>query len=288
MALGGGGQTSTIARDPGAALQAGKLSSLRARMGRAGRGAMLALSMMQASPTFGGRQDEAPRRDPVAELQASRHQAQKFANPGRIAPNLLAMNSSLNEDTDDGESDDDFSAQQAQDDDAMQQIADEAQSAEQGDGLSSLARMKSQVKARTNDALEKMAEKMAEEAEERMRAVVTDVAADTATGVDQGEMLLIPNTIGTGAKATRVGLSVFGDSLSPTVKQGMSKMGIPVMSMTKITDVFAYVGFLMQAADWTAIAAFVLPFVVILLLSYATCATQLDCSAKLGAQMLGI
>ena len=287
MALGGDGQTSTIARNPGAALQAGKISALRDRMGRAGRGAAVVLSMMQASPTFGGPQESAARPDPVAQLQAYRHQAQRFSNPGRVAPNLQAMNSSLNED-DDSEDGGGFAAQQAQDDDAMQQIADEAQSAEQGEGLSALARAKSQVKARTNDALEKMTEKLAEEAEERMRAVVTDVAADTATGVDQGEMLLIPNTIGTGAKAARVSLSVFGDSLSPAMKKGMSKMGIPVMSMTKITDVFAYVGFVMQAADWTAIAAFVLPFVVILLLSYATCITQLDCSAKLGAQMLGL
>lgn len=286
MALGGGGQTSTFARNPGAALQAGKLAALRERMGRTGRGEMRGLSMMQAGPSISGQREEVSRRDRVAELRASRHQAQRFATPGRIAPNLQAMNSSLNEDTDD--EDGVFADQQAQDD-AMQQIADEeTRSAEQSEDLSALARMKSRIKDQTDDAMQKMAQKVVEDAKERMNAVVVDASADTASGVDQGDMLLIANTIGTGVKATRVGLSIFGDSLSPTMKKGMSQMGIPVMSMTKITDVFAYVGFVMQAADWTALAAFALPFVVILLLSYATCATQLDCSAKLGAQMLGI
>lgn len=247
---------------------------------------MLGLSMMQAGASFGGQREDTPRPDPVAQLQASRHQAQRFATPGRIAPNLQAMNSSLGEDTDD--EDGGPAAQQAQDDDAMQQIVDESQAAEQGEGLSALARAKSRLKGQADDALQKLAEKGVAEAKERMNAVAVDAAADTATGVDQGDMLLIANTIGTGVKATRVGLSVFGDSLSPAMKKGMSEAGIPVMSMTKITDVFAYVGFVMQAADWTALAAFVLPFAVILLLSYATCATQLDCSAKLGAQMLGL
>lgn len=286
MALGGGGQTSTIARDPSAALQAGKLSALRGRMGRTGRGEMRGLSTMQAGTSLGGQRAEAPRRDRVAELQASRHQAQRFANPGRIAPNLQAMNSSINEDTDD--EDGDVAAQEVQDDDAMQQMADETEAAEQGEGLSALARTKSRIKGQADDAIQKMIQKSVDEAKERMTAVVTDVSADTATGVDQGDMLLVANTLGTGVKATRVGLSIFGDSLSPVMKKGMSSMGIPVMSMTKITDVFAYVGFIMQVVDWTAIAAFLLPFVVILLLSLAACATQLDCSVRFGANLLGI
>lgn len=248
---------------------------------------MLGLSMMQAGASFGEKREDAPRRDRVAELQASRHQAQRFANPGRIAPNLQAMNSYLSEDAE-ADDEDGFAAQQAQDDDIMQQLADETQTAEEGEGLSALARAKSRIKGRADDAAQKMVQKGVEEAKERMNAVVVDASADTASGMDQGDMLLVANTIGTGVKATRVSLSVFRDSLSPTIKKGMSSMGIPVMSMTKITDVFAYVGFIMQAVDWSAIAALVLPFVVILLLSYATCATQLDCSAKLGAQMLGL
>lgn len=247
---------------------------------------MSGLSMMQAGPSFGGKREEAPRRDRVAELRASRHQAQRFATPGRIAPNLQAMNSSLGEDSDD--EDEGFAAQQTQDDNVMQQIADEAQSAEQGEGLSALARAKSQVKAQVDNAAQKIAEKGLEEAKERMSAVVVDISADTASGADQGDMLLVPNTIGTGVKATRVGLTIFGDSLSPVMKQLMSSAGMPVMSMTKITDVLAYVGFIMQVTDWTALAAFLLPFVVILLLSFATCANQLDCSLQFGANLLGI
>lgn len=249
---------------------------------------MSGLSMMQAGASLDGWRVEAPQRDRVAELRAYRHQAQRFANPGRIAPNLQAMNSSLAEDTDDDE-EGGFDAQQAQDDDEMQQIADEAKAIEQGEGLSALARVKSRIKGQAEDASQKMAQKIVEEAKERMNAVVVDVSADTATGVDQGNMLLIPSTAGVGIKATRVGLSIIlKDSLSPTMKKGMSHFGIPVMSMTKITDVFAYVGFIMQAIDWTAIAAFLLPFVVILLLSLATCATQLDCSLQFGANLLGI
>lgn len=247
---------------------------------------MLGLSMMQAGTSFRWQQDDAPRPDPVAQLQASRHQAQRYANPGRVAPNLQAMTASLNEYSDD-EDGDSFADQQAEDD-AIQQIADESQNAQQGEGLSGLARAKSQVKAKADDALQKAIEKGAEAAKERTSAVVTDAAADTATGIDQGDMLLIANTIGTGVKATRVGLSIFGDSLSPVVKKGMSHMGIPVMSMTKITDVFAYVGFIMQAIDWTAIGAFVLPFLVTLIMTLAACITQVECSAKLGANILGI
>jgi hypothetical protein len=246
---------------------------------------MLGLSMMQAGASFSRPQEDAPRPDPVAQLQASRHQAQRFANPGRIAPNLQAMNSSLNEGADDDE--EGGFAQQQEQDNAMEQIADEAQAAEQGDGLSALARAKSRLKGQADDAMQKMIQKGAEMAKERTAAVTVDVAADTATGVDQGDMLLIANTVGTGVKATRVGLSIFGESLPPMMKKGMSQMGIPVMSMTKITDVFAYVGFIMQGVDWTAIAAFALPFLVVLLFMFAACATKLDCSAQMGAKILG-
>jgi hypothetical protein len=276
MATGGMASPSTRTQDPSAALRMGYMSSLRSRVGRTGRAAMLGLSMMQAAPSMAGRTDEGPQRDPVAELNLHRHSAQRYANAAISAPRLQELSSSIR---DEGDEEDQAAADEL--DTSTEAIADEAA---QADDLSLLARTKSQLKAKADEGMQKMMEKFNKEIEKQTRNLQTEGSAKFASGADEGEFLEIADTIGTGVSVGHAALSIFQDSFDEKTKEAFSRAGFPMLHMSNPLDVAIVAGTNMQIFKWSFMVVVLIPFcVVFIVMSAATaCHNSMVCSTEVG------
>lgn len=253
MATGGMAKQPKISQDPGATLRMDYMSSLRSRIGRKGRVAMLGLSMMQASPMMP--EENTMQRDPVAELQAGRHSAQRYANPGASAPLLQMATESLRNEGDEQD-------QEAADDieESVDNIAEEASQAED---TSLTARAKSEIKSKANKAFADIKEKGMKEFQKTMAKAKTEGIAKFASVADDGEFVEIPDTLGTGVSILHAGLSIFQDSMDNKTKDTLTKLGLPMLKMDNAFDLAIITGTNMQVLKWSAIVVVILPFCVV-------------------------
>lgn len=278
MATGGTTATSTATRDPSAALREGYMSSLRSRMGRTGRAAMLGLSMMQAGPSAAQDIDEAPQRDRVAELQANRHTAQRYANPGASAPRLQELAASVR---DEGDEEDVEAADSI--DESAEDIAEEAAETED---LSMLSRAKSQLKAKADEGMKKMMDKGKKEVEKMTANLKTEGAAKFASTADEGEGLEIADTLGTGVSVGHATLSIFQDSFDDRTKDMLAKAGYPMLQMSNPLDVAIIAGTNMQILKWSFMVTVLIPFCITFIVMSAISACHEDFICKNGAGFL--
>lgn len=263
--------TATPQSNPQTALRAGRLSSMRDRMGRTGRGALMGLSMLGAMPS--SQRDDAPsfQNNPVAQMRADRHTTQRYANPGAMTPRLQEMRSSLEqEDTD-------------QDDDS-QEIDDAAQFADENDAAETMqlaARARSRVKAASTDTEQQIAEQIQKKTEELIAEVKTEISAKGMSVVDEGEMAEAVDTVGVGMSAVRWIVTLFKDSMNENTKTLLTRAGFPVIKMgTGLGEVSA-VGSIMQATKWASVVFVIIPFLIVFtLLSYGSIGSFLHGGAK--------
>ena len=270
MASGGTGRISSVSTDPGVALRAGKLSSLKDRMGKTGRTATMALSLMQAVPSPAV-ENEALQHDRVAELQASRHQANKFTTPGRSTPNLQLVTESLRSNGDEEDMESANEIEQSFEDFANEEQNYAEQSA-QNEDQSNQSKIKSQIKAKADDAMQAMIDKGRKEIKETIKKVTTEGTAKTASASDWGEGLGIVDTAGLAFSSTHLAVSVFQNGLNEQTKTILSALGMPVMKPDSIVDITTTVGTVMQAIKWSALVMIIFPFLVIftLMAGYST------------------
>lgn len=276
MATGGSAQTSTATQDPSAALRQGYMASLRTRTGRTGRAAMLGLSMMQATPSTARDVDEMPQRDRVAELQASRHTAQRYANPRANMPQLQELSNDIREDGDEA----DLTASYDMD----ESIEDMAEQASQADDLSMLSRVKAQMKAKKDEGMQKMMDKGRKKLEKTTANLKTEGAAKFASAADQGEGFEVADLAGTAVSVGHATLSIFQDSFDETAKDMIAKQGLPMLQMSDPLDVAIVAGTNMQVL-WTSFKITVLiPFCVIFLVMSAisSCHESFICKNGVG------
>jgi len=278
MATGGAAQQPKISQDPSAALRMGYMSSLRSRIGRKGRGAMFALSMMQAGVTMPeNNEDSSMRRDPVADLQAGRHAAQRYANPGASAPLLQMATESLRNEGDEQD-------QEAADDieESVDNIAEEAAQAED---TSLTARAKSELKNKANKAFDDIKEKGMKEFQKTMAKAKTEGVAKFASAADDGEFVEIPDTLGTGISVLHAGLSIFQDSMDNKTKEMFTRLGLPMLKMNNALDLAIITGTNMQILKWSAIVVVILPFCVVFIIMTigALCKVNLACNVGTSA-----
>lgn len=254
--------SSSASSNPGAALRAGRLSSMRDRMGRTGRGAMLGLSMMQAAPAF--QRDEEPsfQNNRVAEMQASRHTAQRYANPGAMTPKLQETSNALREGDTDQEQDADEIDQQAS------EIADENDAAQT---MQLAARARSRTKAATGDATQKMMQQAQKKGEELLAEAKLEITSKGLSGIDWGNKGAILDTIGTAISGIRTALSIFQDGMSEQMKDALTKMGLPMMKMSKGFGAIAAAATVAQYGKWSTIVFVIIPFFfVFIILAYGS------------------
>jgi hypothetical protein len=278
MAMGGAATSPTATNDPSATLRQGYMSSLRSRVGRTGRAAMIGLSMMQAAPATSRDMDEAPQRDHVAELQASRHEAQRYANPGNSAPELQSLAESVRDDGDEEDRD-------AADD--MNESADEiADEAAQAEDLSMLSRAKSRLKAEADEGMQKMLQKGQKELEKATANLKTEGAAKFASAADEGEMFEVADTAGTAVSVGHAALSIFQDSFDETTKELLAKQGYPMLQMSNPLDVAIIAGTNMQILKWSFMVTVLIPFCVVFIVLSVVTACQESFFCKYGTSIL--
>ncbi|MFA6017956.1 MAG: hypothetical protein WCT28_01185 [Patescibacteria group bacterium] len=278
MATGGTAQQPKISQDSGATLRMDYMSSLRSRIGKKGRVAILGLSMMQASPMMPEDKNEgATQRDPVAELQAGRHTARRYANPGASAPLLQMATESLRNEGDEHD--------QEAANDIEESVDDITEEAAQTEDTLLTARAKSELKSKANKVFEDIKEKGMKEFQKTMAKAKTEGAAKFASAADDGEFFEIPDTLGTGASVLHAGLSIFQDSMNKETKEMFTKLGFPMLKMDNALDLAIITGTNMQILKWSAIVVVIIPFcVVFIVMTIGTmCKVSIVCNAGTGA-----
>lgn len=251
--------------NPGAALRAGRLSALRDRSGRTGRGNLRGLNMMQ--PTQSRRQDDigSMQGSRLTEMRASRHAAQRYANPGAATPRLQETSNALREgDTDQEEDADEIEEQAAV-------IADENDAAQT---MQLAARARSRTKAVSDDAAQKMMQQAQKKGEEFIAEVKLELTSKGLSTIDWGNKGAILDTIGTAISGVRSGLSFFQDGMSEQTKDMLTKMGLPMMSMTKGLGPIAPAATATQFGKWTVIVFVLIPYLFLFtVLTYGSIAS---------------
>lgn len=268
----------TATQDPSATLREGYMSSLRSTMGNEGRAAMVAISLAQGAPSSAPSDDMAPRRDPVAELQANRHTAQRYQNPSASMPQLQALSEDLREDGDD----DDLTAAY----DLDESMQDMTQEASQADDLSMLSRVKSQWNAKKEEGMQRIADKAKKEFEKQTRNLQTEGTAKFASAADEGEAFEVADTLGTAVSVGHAGLSIFQDSFDAKTTDVLSKAGFPMLKISNPVDLAIIAGTNMQVLKWSFMVTVLIPFCVIFIVMSAISACYESFACSIGSNIL--
>ncbi len=248
------------------------MSSLRSRVGRTGRATMVGLSMMQAAPAVGRDIDEAPRRDRVADFQAHRHAAQRYAHAAVSAPQLQELSSSIR---DEGDEEDQAAADELEE--SAEDIADEAA---QTEDLSMLSRARAQLKAKADEGMEKMLDKGRKELEKTFQNLQTEGQAKYGSAIDEGELLELVDTVTTAVSVGHVGVSIFKDSFDERTKEALMHAGYPVLEMSNPLDVAIIAGTNMQILKWSFMVTVLIPFCIVYIVMSKITACYADVVCK--------
>ncbi len=204
----------------GAQLRTGKLEGLRERMGKTGRGAFLGLSMLGSHPAF-QRDDTGPvRRDPATQMNESNHAMRQYNDPvlGSM-PKVAQMRDDLNEW-------------------GMTREADELDRGGQGitdanaESEVSSPKIKSGAKGAKSDAMQKTMEMAKKKLEELIAEARAELKSDLGP-IDEGELLLILNTLCALLSILRAFMGIFSKSLEK-YSVLLDKIGLPVPKHLKI------------------------------------------------------
>ncbi len=259
---------------PSATLRAGKMAALRARIGRFGRGAVVGLSMMQAVPQT--RIDEgAYRTDPVAELAAHRHTAQRYANPAAMMPNLRATQA---------EAHPEFADRSAEEGEEMEQMAHIADENDAAQSMAGAIRARSQARSAQSNADQNLFQRMQAEVEEMIMAWKSQFMEKGLSVVDQGEMLEFGDAAGNTTSFAHQLLNFFSSSLSDNTKRVMTKAGFPIFKKGSAVEIFAKVGTIIQFFAMTGkilLVMFLVTFVI--LADYTVAKTVMDAFGGIGS-----
>lgn len=264
----------SVSSSPSATLRAGKVSALRNRMGRFGRRAAVSLSMMQAVPQT--RIDEgAYRTDPVAQLAASRHTAQRYANPAAMMPNLRATQA---------ESRVEFTDRSAEEDEEMEQMAHIADENDAAQSMAGAIRARSQARSAQSDADQNLFQRMQAEVEEMFAAWKSQLIEKGLSVVDQGEMLEIGDAAGNTTSFAHQLLNFFSTGLSDNTKHVLTKAGFPIFKKGSAVEIFAKVGTIIQffaMSGKIVLVLFIVTFVI--LADYTMAKTVMDALGGIGS-----
>ncbi len=279
MATGGTARVSTRRQDPGATLREGHMSSLRARAGRTSRTALSDRDIgARGSRNEVRDADVAPRPDRIAELRARRHAAQRRLSPSASTPQLQIMANDLRNDSDE----EDAIAASALEE-SMHDIEEESAQVED---LSQMSRTQSALKRQQEDAKRSLMNKGKKELERMISNLKTEGSAKMASAGDQGELLEVADTLGTGTSVAHLGISLFKDSFDDRTKNILAKMGFPMLSMSNALDVTIVAGTQMQILKWSFMVTILIPFCIIFIVMSAMTACHENFVCKNGAGIL--
>lgn len=252
--------------NPNVVLRAARLEAQKRQLGRTAPGSRRNLSTLPAQPSRPPQEEQWLQRSPVARMRADRHAVQRFANPGASTPRLQEMSSSLRDgDTDQEDDANDIEEQEAQ-------IADEN---DQAQSLQLAARARSRAKAATGDASQKMMEQAMKKGQELLEEVKAEITSK-AGAADDGELLLVANTVLTGMSVTRSVMGIFSETLQK-YNVILSKVGLPIPKHLKM---IGGAGTAFEVALYVSIICILLFILVFFFLTYGTIANAIHGDVK--------
>ena len=277
MATGGTARSSVRMQDPGATLREGYMSSLRARTGRTSRTTTLDRHARTGTTNTETRDvDVAPRPDRIAEFRARRHDAQQRLTPGASTPQLQAIANDLRND---GDEEDAIAASELEE--SMNDIGEESA---QADDLSQMSKTQSALRQQQENAQQSLMNKGQKELERIISNLKTEGPAKMASAGDQGELLEVADTIGTGTSVVHIVLSFFQDRFDDRTKDALAKIGFPMLDMSKFLDTCVVAITPMQVFKWSFMVTVLAPFCIIFVYMgvITACKTNPICKAGTG------